>query len=450
MSLESTPKKVARRLLSPLAEFAQQEASSGILLMLCTVLAVVIANSGAAQSYADFWNTPIAFGAGATAASKTLVHWVNDGLMAVFFLLVGLEIKREVLLGQLSSVKKAALPAIAAVGGMIVPALIFTLFNAGRPSGHGWGIPMATDIAFALGVLALLGKRIPFALKVFLTAIAIVDDIGAVLVIAIFYSSSISWSYLLGALCFLLALLVANWLQVRRTTVYAVLGFGLWLMVLASGVHATVAGVLLAFTIPARVYLKQKEFIENARQSIDEFESDSGDDRPIILSEARQVAVRDLEKHCERVQMPLERISHKIEFPVTFLIVPLFALANAGVRLTDLSVLWKDSVGLGVSLGLLLGKPLGIALFSVLAVKLKIAELPKEITPIQVIGAGILAGIGFTMSLFITELAFKTPEHTEVAKVAILCGSLLAGVIGYLLLYFSKPAADRSKADEGR
>jgi NhaA family Na+:H+ antiporter len=318
---------------------------------------------------------------------------------------------------------------------MVVPAGLYALFNAGKPAAHGWGVPMATDIAFALGVMLLLGSRVPYALKVFLVAVAIADDIGAVLVIAIFYSGQLSMGALGVAAGFLIALGLVNWIVVRSPLVYMILGFGLWLAVLQSGVHATVAGVALALMIPARVFMNPSEFVAQAREAIEVFDH-SGDRGHTMMTEAMQVAVRDLERSSQRVQMPLERLEDNLGPWVRYGIMPIFAFANAGVVLGGgVGEALASPIGLGIILGLVLGKPIGLFLFSFLAVKARVAELPVGVAWGHVLGAGFVAGIGFTMSLFIAELAFTgSPETLRSAKIAVLTASLIAGTIGFIAL----------------
>jgi Na+:H+ antiporter, NhaA family len=403
--------------------------------MACTAIALIWANSPWALQYTRLWETSIELGFGGARFGMSLLQWVNDGLMAVFFLLVGLEIKREIVLGELSSKRKAALPIFAALGGMVVPALIYAALNMGKAGAKGWGIPMATDIAFALGVLALLGNRVPFALKVFLAAVAIVDDIGAVLVIAVFYTSHIQWLGIALAVFVLAVLLMMNALGVRSPLAFMLGGLALWVCMLFSGVHPTIAGVLLAFAIPTRVHLDPVEFDTRAKETLAEFERAGEGGQRTMMNEERQTAVRELERACERVQMPLERIEDVVQPWVAFGIMPLFALANAGVVLGGgLETLLASEIGLGVLLGLLLGKPVGIAIFSYVSVRLGLAQLPARVGWRQMIGAGVLGGIGFTMSLFIAELAFRDGESLTTAKVAILGASLVAGLGGFLLL----------------
>jgi NhaA family Na+:H+ antiporter len=417
--------------------FIHQEATSGILLLGCAVAALAWANSPWGASYFTLWQTPIAFRVGDFLLEKPLLLWINEGLMALFFFVIGLEIKRELLVGALSSPRRALLPLAAAVGGMLVPALIYTVLNAGTPTVRGWGIPMATDIAFSLGVLALLGTRAPLSLKVFLTALAIVDDMGAVLVIALFYSEPLAWSYLgIGAGLLLVSALMGA-LGVRQPLVYALLGVALWLAFLKSGVHATVAGVLLAMTIPARTRIDLRSFTSLGRQILGQFERASAFPSTHVMNSQQQAAVQALELACRDVESPLQRLERALHPWVAFFVMPLFALANAGVVL-DAQALRAElhPVSLGIVLGLLVGKPLGITLFAWLAVRLKLAVLPADLVWRHIVGVGLLGGIGFTMSLFIAQLAFPAleGEWLSLAKVGILTGSLLAGLGGWLVL----------------
>jgi NhaA family Na+:H+ antiporter len=355
--------------------------------------------------------------------------------MAVFFFVVGLEIKREFLVGELSSARQAAFPMAAAVGGMAGPALIYAAFNAGGPGAAGWGIPMATDIAFALGVLALLGSRVPLALKVFLAALAIVDDIGAVLVIALFYTAELSLSALGWAGAVLGLLVLANLAGVRHPAPYALLGILLWAAVLQSGVHATVAGVLLAMTIPARTRIDAAEFGRGARRALDDFEAGSAPGATLLTNAAQQAALRDIERLSEAAQAPLLKLETKLHAIVAFGIMPVFALANAGVRLEGgVGAVIADPVSLGVMVGLVLGKPLGITLLAWLSVRLGLAARPEGVSWGAVHAVSWLAGIGFTMSLFIAGLAFGDEALLLAAKVGILGGSLVAGLVGAVLL----------------
>jgi Na+:H+ antiporter, NhaA family len=387
-----------QRLVRPFQEFADLEASGGVLLIGCTVAALIWANSPFAGSYFHFWHMDLTFGRIGGLLAKPLHFWINDGLMALFFLLVGLEIKREILVGELASFQRAVLPIAAALGGMIVPAAFYLFFNHRGPGAAGWGIPMATDIAFALGVLALLGSRVPTSLKVFLAALAIADDIGAVLVIAFFYTERISWISLGVGGVFFVALLAANRAGVRHLLIYAILGLGLWVAFLQSGIHATVAGVLLAITIPARQRTAS---------------------RAVLTSN----------------ESPMLRLEHALIPWNRYLIMPVFALANAGVALgSGAARSVVAPVSLGVICGLVIGKPIGIVLFSWLAIRTRLAGMLDGIGWCQIVGVGMLGGIGFTMSLFIANLAFGEAPALETAKVGILLASVVSGIAGAIVL----------------
>ena len=407
-------KQSLARLRRPFDEFVRAEASGGIVLFVCALVAMVWANSSAADSYHHVWDRTFTIGWRPWALTLSLHEWINDALMAVFFFVVGLEIKREVLVGELASVRGAALPIVGALGGMIVPALIFWSITRGTSGAAGWGIPMATDIAFALGVVTLLGSSVPTGLKVFLAALAIVDDIGAVLVIALFYTAKINTTALLAATVLMLALIALNWFRVNRALPYIFVGILLWLAVLNSGLHATIAGVLLAFTIPASVGNRGALGIPDAAHAdASSHESDTPDHGHSLLA----------------------RFEHALHKVVAFTIMPLFALANAGVGLQDeLGTLIRQPVVAAVIGGLLIGKPLGIAVFSWLAVRANIAQLPALSNWRQLIGVAALGGIGFTMSLFIGGLAYGESAELTEAKIGVLAGSLLAGILGWVLL----------------
>jgi Na+:H+ antiporter, NhaA family len=421
------------RIIRPFQAFAENKASGGILLLLCTVAALVWANSPWEESYGALWHTNFTVSLGGRTLSHDLHFWVNDLLMVIFFFVVGLEIKREVLVGELASVRQAALPIVAAVGGVVVPALIYSLLNARGPGAPGWGVPMATDIAFALGVMALLGTRVPIGLKVFLTALAIVDDIAAVLVIAVFYTADVSVLAMSMAAASLAILFVLARLGARQPLTYALGGVVLWLAVLASGIHATIAGVALAMVIPSRTRLDSRQFLARSRRTLDHFETHA--EGNLMTNEEQQAAVHALEEACERVQPPLHRMEHALHPWVTFFIMPLFALANAGVVLSgNFGETLVQPVTLGVILGLVIGKPIGITLAAWLAVRTRVASLPTGVTWSHIHGAGWLGGIGFTMSLFIASLAFTDEALLTMAKLGILTASLFAAVIGSFLL----------------
>jgi len=421
--------------LAPFRDFAHSNASGGVLLLAAAVVALVWANSPFASSYTALWDTTLTIGVGDLALSKPLLQWINDALMAIFFLVVGLEIKREVLVGELASVRRATLPIVAALGGAVLPALLFLGVAGGGDAARGWGIPMATDIAFALGVLALLGSRVPLGLRIFVTALAIADDLLAVLVIAIFFNTDLYLPALGAVAIVLLALVAANRAGARRPVVYGVLGIALWLVVFASGIHATVAGVLLALTIPSQNRLDPDAFVARARAVVDDFEGRTmfGDD---ARTGEHHAALWELEEVTERAQAPMLRVEHALHPWVSFLIVPLFALANAGVRLgADTAASVLEPISLGVILGLIVGKQVGITAAAFAVVRLGFATLPSGVTWRHVYGAAWLGGIGFTMSLFVGSLAYgKGSGELALAKVGILVASILAGVIGYAIL----------------
>lgn len=424
-------------LLKPINEFLHQEASGGILLIICTVVALFWANSPWSETYHHFWHTHLTVNLGNfLSLDYSIHHWINDGLMAIFFFTVGLEIKRELLVGELSSMQKASLPIAGALGGMIVPAIIYVLFNSGGQGENGWGIPMATDIAFVVGIMALLGNRIPLTLKIFVLALAIADDIGAVLVIAVFYTADISTTALILAAIVLFILFIMNRLGAKSLILYSILGLILWFAFLKSGIHATIAGVLLAFTIPASSRYDTKKFSDRVKELINNFDAKGDHWKNVLNNSDRQHDVMAIESSCEKVLTPLQRFEHDLHPWVSFFIIPIFALANAGVTLAGIDVLESllSPVSLGIILGLFVGKQIGIFLFSFAAVKLKLASLPEGVNLKNLFGAGILAGIGFTMSLFIAGLAFSDPELLDLAKIGILTGSLLSGIVGFVFL----------------
>jgi len=427
------------RILSPFQEFFQREASSGVLLMIATILSLAWANSPWAESYFGLWHMNVTFSFGGNGISKDLLHWINDGLMAVFFFVVGLEIKREVLVGELASLRKAILPIMAAIGGMLVPAGFYLLLNPSGPAKAGWGIPMATDIAFALGILSLLGKRVPLSLKVFLTAVAIVDDLGAVLVIALFYTSKIAWVSLLIAVIFLIILAIISSLGVRSPIVYTLLGIALWVAFLKSGVHATLAGVLLAMTIPVRTRINTEGFISNASFFLEEFRKYGQTGASVLTSADQRAAIQAIEVAAEHAQTPLQRLEHILHPWVVYFIMPVFAFANAGIAIkSDFLSAFAQPVTLGVMAGLIFGKQLGIFSASFIAVKLGWSDLPSGMTWTRLYGLAWLAGIGFTMSLFIASLAFGTSDLLTMSKAGILVASLISGTVGAVILSRTK------------
>jgi NhaA family Na+:H+ antiporter len=423
------------RITTPFEEFIHNQTSSGLILMGVTLLALVVANSPLVDAYKHLVHTPVAVSIGSWSLEKTLHHWINDGLMVLFFFLVGLEIKREMLVGELASARQAALPIFAAIGGMVVPALIYFLINPEGPGARGWGIPMATDIAFAVGALVLLGKRVPQSLLMFLVALAIVDDLGAVLVIAVFYTETISFEALGLAALMLAVLIVFNLGGIRKPLPYFLVGVVLWLAMLKSGIHATVAGVLVAWTIPARPKYDPLRFSRHMRSMLDRFDASYLPGASILRNPQQRSVVQTLENGIHMVETPLQRLEHSFHLPVGIFVIPIFALVNAGIPI-DFGVLDEvafNPVVLGVILGLVLGKFIGIAGVSWLVIKLGIARPPAGTDMRHIIGIGLLGGIGFTMSIFIAELAFAhTPQVLLMAKTGILFASLLAGILGYI------------------
>lgn len=380
------------RLISPITEFIQDSRSVGIILILSTIVSMVISNTNWGEVYMGFWEESLFTTIPKLHLPHTPLHIINDGLMTLFFLLVGLEIKRELLVGELASVKKSLLPIIAAIGGMLMPMFIYSLWCGNTSYSRGWGIPMATDIAFSLGVLSLLGKRIPISLKIFLTALAIIDDLGGILMIAFFYAGDVNKLPLIFAACITIILALMNRLHIKRHYIYFMLGFLLWYFIYNSGVHASIAGVILAFTIPLK---------------------------------------------------KIDKLEHALHDPINFIILPLFALANTAILLpSDWSSVFTSPLHHGVFTGLFIGKPLGIFLFSYLAIKLKIAEKPRQLNYKNLLGIGMIAGIGFTMSIFMSSLAFTDETATLTAKLAIMGGSLISGIVGiiYLNMINSKEA----------
>lgn len=443
------------RVLSPFEQFLRRTTAGGIVLIIITILALGLATVLGAEVIGHFWERPFTLSGGdGFRLELSWGHWVNDGLMALFFLLVGLELKREILVGELSSLKDAALPVAAAVGGMLVPALIYAAFNAGSPTASGWAIPMATDIAFAVGILVLLASRVPKNLIIFLTALAIADDLGAVLVIAIFYTPSLDLQALGGAATLLVVLLLFNRAGIRHPLPYALAGLLLWYSLHASGIHATLAGILLALTIPARPARTPAEFERRVAELQAAFRADRRDDETPDdpLSNSRMASIAEaMEQSAVAVQSPLQRIEHSLTPWVTFVVIPIFALANAGIDLG--SVAWAQalpsSVTIGVVMGLVFGKFVGISLFSWIAVRLGVARLPSGVLWRHLMGAAWLAGIGFTMSIFIAQLAFFNQEIVEQAKLGILLGSAVSATLGLSWLYCAGSVSARSNANRG-
>jgi NhaA family Na+:H+ antiporter len=428
------------KLTRPLEKFIKIEGFSSIILILCIVGALFWANTTWKNSYSDLWNTQIVINIGSFELVKPLLLWINDGLMAIFFCLIGLEIKREVLVGELSDLKNVTLPIIAALGGLIIPAFFYIILNINTPFIKGFGIPMATDIAIALGILILLGNRIPTYLKIFFTTLAITDDIGAIIILSIFYTETISWVSLLLGAGFLALLIIANKLHINSPIIYTILGIGLWLCILKSGIHATIGGLLFAFTIPVRIRINSISFLETSRKALDEFEMDCKNKKSQFTTINQRGAIHQIEEVSHQVQPLLQRMEHGLYYWVALLVVPIFVLANAGVTLgVDLSAELTHSITLGVLLGLVIGKPLGISLFVRLAIWGGLAAIPSDVNWRQIYGVSCLGGIGFTMSLFIANVAFGGTPQMTMAKIGILLGSVIAGFTGWLILRGSPP-----------
>jgi NhaA family Na+:H+ antiporter len=426
------------RILTPFELFVKQETTSGLILMATALVALVLANSALATHYQHMLHVPVGLSIAGWTLEKTLHHWINDGLMTLFFFVVGLELKRELLVGELAKPRQAALPIVAAIGGMVVPALIYLALNPAGDDLRGWGIPMATDIAFALGVIALLASRVPKGLITFLVALAIIDDLGAVIVIALFYTEQLAWAFLLAGGVLTLLLVMLNMVGIRHPLPYFVISTLLWLALLKSGVHATLAGVITAFTIPALPRYDPTLFSRRMRETLDRFDASHRPGEGILRNQRMKALVLTLENGIHGVVTPLQRLVHIFHVPVAFLVLPLFALFNAGVSIDFGNLLQTLShpVTLGIGFGLLAGKFIGIAGAAWLATRLGLATLPKGVGMGHIGGAALLGGIGFTMSIFIAELAFAhQPALILQAKLGILSASILAGLIGALWLY---------------
>jgi len=420
-----------------ISRFINEESIGGIILIASTIIALIWANSSLYNVYHHIWHEiKVGFVWGKLDLTASIHHWVNDGLMALFFFTVGLEIKREIMGGELASVKKASLPIAAAIGGMVVPAFLYTVIAFTKPEiMKGWGIPMATDIAFVLGLLAMLGKRVNINLKIFLTALAIADDLGAVLIIAIFYTDSINFSELLTAGFFLIVLVVANMMGVRRTVFYALVGFlGVWLAFVFSGVHATIAGVLIALTIPARTKINEKQYVDELCKLTEEFDEQQPNQSSLLTREQAHI-LSEIENLNDRAHTPLQKLEHAMHPVTAYFILPLFALCNAGVHIEgNIFDMIFSPIAIGIIIGLVVGKFIGISLFSRIIVKLKLASLPEGVNWRQIYGVALLAGIGFTMSIFIAGLAFNEEINQQIAKVGILVASLISAVLGMIWL----------------
>lgn len=419
---------VIRELVLPVQAFIYTEGLSGIVLFVATLIALVWANSPWSDSYFELWKTYLSIDLGFFKISESLLHWINDALMVIFFFVVGLEVKRELLHGTLNDRRRAMLPLMAGLGGMVMPAALYFIFNMGGTGEAGWGIPMATDIAFALGLLTLLGKRVPMELRIFLLAFAIVDDIGAIIVIALFYTSDISWNALWIAAGILGVLFGMNRARVHETRLYGLVGVLLWLAVFESGLHPTLAGVLLAMFIPSRSYFSRSTYLQSMEILLRQFR-EALENKQKNREEAVLGRIEELSKDTES---PLERLEREIHPWASYVVLPVFALANAGIVFTSdaLTSAFNSPVTWGILIGLLVGKPIGIFGFSWLAIRLNLASLPKSVNWVHIFGAGVFAGIGFTVSLFISGLSFTDEAMVSQSKMGILIGSLIAGVIG--------------------
>lgn len=427
------------RILTPFEEFIHRQTTSGLLLMGTAILALVLANSFLAESYLHLIHTPMSIRVGAWGINMSLHHWVNDGLMTLFFFVVGMELKREMLAGELANLRQAALPIFAAIGGMVMPALIYLAFNPSGDAARGWGVPMATDIAFAVGVLVLLANRVPKALITFLVALAIADDLGAVLVIAIFYTQQLAFDWLAIASVLVMLLAALNFVGIRKALPYFGVAALLWYALLQSGVHATLAGVLCAFAVPARLKYDPHLFSTRIKELLVRYDANLQTDTNIMTNEKLHTVVQTLENGVRGVQTPLQRLEHRWHLPVAFLVIPIFALFNAGIplQLGGLGATLAHPVMFGVMVGLVLGKFIGITGACWLALRLGIGQLPSGTRFSQVAAVSVLGGIGFTMSIFIAELGFAgQPEYLLLAKTGVLAASLLAGALGFVWLWW--------------
>lgn len=427
--------KADKWIVNPLQKFINNSTTSGIVLFSSALIAIIISNSPWSTQFHDLWEIEFSIGFDGHFITKNLHHWINDGLMAVFFFVVGLELKREIVGGELKNPRNAILPITAAIGGMIFPAIIYLAFNPTGETSDGWGIPMATDIAFALGVLYLLGNKVPLSLKIFLTALAIVDDIGAVLVIAFFYTSDISFISLATGAIFLLILIVSNLIGVRNTVYYAIIGIGgLWLAFLMSGVHATIAAVLAAMTIPADVKVSEKIYVEKMNNLINKFKNEKPNKSTTVTNHQLHI-IEDIRMYSKEALTPLQRLEHIMHPFVAFLIMPIFAFSNAGVSLSgDVLSQISSTVFFGVFFGLIIGKLIGVFGVVFILLKLKWVNLPEGMNKLHLLGVGFLASIGFTMSLFIGGLAFVDKTHIAEAKMGVLFASILASIAGYYII----------------
>jgi NhaA family Na+:H+ antiporter len=443
-------KRPIDRLMKPLRLLMKSSYSIGIILFACAVLALIIANSPWSHYYFELWETHVILGSEGHGINRTLHEWINDGLMSVFFFLIGLEIKREVMVGKLSTFRQAVLPMGAALGGMLIPALIYFAFNSEPPNADGWGIPMATDIAFSLGLLAVVKSRVPLAAKVFLTALAIVDDLGAVLVISIFYTSDFNLISLILGVGFLSLMLIGNLLRIRNAWFYGLLGgVGVWVAFLFSGVHATIAGVLAAFTIPARPLLYREEYLEKLSYLRFKIEQSKAVKGP-LHSRSQVSLIEQVKRISDQAQTPLQMLEYTMHDLVYFIILPIFAFSNAGIEISgNVGDLILNPICLGVFFGLLIGKPLGIVFFTRILNWFGVGQLAPGVKWRHIYGLGFLAGIGFTMSLFIANLAFVgQPVKIDAAKIGILLSAIVASIIGLAILFSERKVTEEEEEAE--
>jgi len=423
-------------ILSPIQKFIKAESFSGVLLFFAAVFALIMANSPLSDIYQSIWQFEFGIKSDNFQLIKPLILWINDGLMAIFFFLIGLEIKREVLIGELNTIKKASLPIFAAIGGMIVPPLIYLILNDNPATIEGWGISMATDIAFTLAILRLIGNKVPLGLKIFLIAFAIIDDIGAVLVIAIFYTNNIEWELMFYAGFLLSILYFLSYRMLHNKYLILLFGGIIWLLFLKAGIHPTIAGILLAFAVPIRQKINEFSFANKLKNIVENITLASNTTSHPILSEKQIEEIDNLEDWTNKVQSPLQQLEHRLHNWVAYFIMPVFAFANAGVNLTN-NLNIDYSLTLNIILSLFLGKMLGVSLFSFIGLKLKIATLPENVDFKQIIGVALLSGVGFTMSLFISNLAFiDNSAFLNSAKIGVIIGSLISGILGYAVLKF--------------
>ncbi|WP_324171348.1 Na+/H+ antiporter NhaA [Sulfurimonas sp.] len=438
MKIYAPWERAFNKISTPFEHFLHAQTTTGLVLMFMTVVSLLLANSPLYEIYSGFFHMNIDFNVGSWKLSQSIHHWINDGLMAIFFFIVGLEIKREILIGELSDIKVAILPILAAIGGMVIPALIYTSINYGTEGAAGWGIPMATDIAFAISALVLLGKRVSPALVTFLVALAIVDDLGAVLVIAIFYTDQINFLPLILAVVSFGIMIAFNRFGIHAILPYFIVGLFMWFFMLESGVHATIAGVIAAFAIPSKAKRTAIDFSNSARNLLDEY-----DNYPIAtdntMHESQKAILTNMKERILAVEAPAARLEHTLHLPVSLIVIPLFALANAGIAIdfSSISSIVLEPISLGIIAGLILGKVLGIAGVSWITIKLGIAKLPLNSSMSQIFGVAFLGGIGFTMSIFVADLAFLGHDILIFqAKIGILAASLFAGFFGYFWLRF--------------